>query len=319
MGGSALAIRFATMLACITVLGDPCAAVAVEREVISNARRLGRRALEFCSIGNVGEDSLRTGDLELALGESSLPVSTARRRGRDRAGRGDGDDRPHARRGDGDAIDLVFVEEPAIEDHDTGSIRHDMRGWIAFAEGRFKEASEAWLVMASMSALNAPYVLPRAAQAAIMAGDRAGATQALERLDATGAHGRALEVDRTAIRAGLAALDGGTAEAVAGYRAALAGWRELGLPWDEAITSLAFVRLVGTQDPEARAAVRSARVILERLRAVRIVAMLDDAIGDSGEVREASLAAGGTDGTVDAGSESSATASRPGEPAGPSA
>ena len=99
--------------------------------------------------------------------------------------------------------------------------------------------------MANMSALNAPYVLPRAAHAAILAGDRAGATQALERLDATGAHGRALEVDRTAIRAGLAAWMEGPAEAVAGYRAALAGWRELGLPWDEAITSLAFVRLVG--------------------------------------------------------------------------
>jgi hypothetical protein len=143
-----------------------------------------------------------------------------------------------------------------------------------------------------MSSLNAPYVLPRAAHAAILARDAATANLALEQLDATGAHGRAIDVTRTAIGAGLAALDGRTADAVAGYRTAVAGWQDLGLPWDVAMTSLEFVRLVGAQDPDARAAAESAREILERLRAVRILAMLDDAVGESArDGRDRSLAA----------------------------
>ena len=89
-----------------------------------------------------------------------------------------------------------------------------------------------------MSALNAPYVLPRAAGMALLARDATHARLALERMVATGAHGRAIDMDRTAIRAGLAALDGSTQEAIAGFRAAIAGWRDLGLPWDEAMTSL---------------------------------------------------------------------------------
>ena len=91
-----------------------------------------------------------------------------------------------------------------------------------------------------MSAVNAPYVLPRAAGMALLARDAAHARLARERMVATGAHGRAIDMDLAAVRAGLAALDGSTQEAIAGFRAAIAGWRDLGLPWDEAMTSLIF-------------------------------------------------------------------------------
>jgi hypothetical protein len=274
-------------------LGDPRAALQLEREALDLVRRIGRRDMELLLIGNAGEDSIRTGDWEFQAKEfaslDELEIETTIRLPMEST--------LHViaiMRGevDGAAIESGFILDPSIEDQDVFSVQHDLRGWIALAEGRFKEASEAWLAMASMSALNAPYVLPRAAYTALLAHDRAKATQALEQLDATGAHGRALEADRTAIRAGLAALDGRTAEAVAGYRTALAGWRELGLPWDEAINSLVFVRLVGAQDPDARAAAESAREILERLRAVRILAMLDDAVGESArDGRDRSLAA----------------------------
>jgi hypothetical protein len=285
-------------------LGDPRAALQLEREAIDLARRIGRRDMELLLIGNAGEDSIRTGDWEFQATElasldeheiepglrlpmeSTLTVIAIMR--------GEADD---------GEIESGFVQDAThIEDPDVASVRHDVRGWKAFAEGRFGEASAAWLVMANMSALNAPYVLPRAAHAAILAGDRATATQALEQLDATGAHGRAVETDRTAIHAGLAALDGRTAAAVSGYRAALAGWRDLGLPWDEAITSLLFVRLVGAQDPEARAAARSARTILEKLRAVRILSMIDASIGEAArDDRDGPIASDGTEGTADAG------------------
>ena len=129
---------------------------------------------------------------------------------------------------DGDAIDIAFVEDPAVEDQDAASVLHDLRGWIAFAEGRFKEASEAWLVMANMSALNAPYVLPRAAYAAMLAGDRATRDAGARAARCHRSARSCLEVDRTAIRAGLAALDGrdrGGRRRVSGGTGRLAGAR----------------------------------------------------------------------------------------------
>ena len=128
---------------------------------------------------------------------------------------------------------------------------------------------------------------------ALLDGDAATARLALDRLSATGAHGRALDVDRTAIQAGLAALEGRPAEAIAGYRAAIAGWRDLGLPWDEALTSIAFVRLVGADDPDARAAGDSARSILEGLGAVRVLDILDETLHGGGETRTATKPANG--------------------------
>jgi hypothetical protein len=153
-----------------------------------------------------------------------------------------------------------------------------MRGWAALADARFADAAASWLSNAEMSVLNAPYVLPRVGHAAILAGDAATARLALERLEATVAHGRALDVDRMAIGAGIAALDGRRGEAVAGYRSAIAGWRDLRLPWDEAVTSIEFVRVVGPDEPEAMAAADSARAILEGLGAVRVLAILDASI-----------------------------------------
>ena len=119
---------------------------------------------------------------------------------------------------------------------------------------------------------------------ALLAQDPTLARLALDRMVATGAHGRAMDLDKAAIRAGLAALDGSTQEAIAGFRAAIAGWRDLGLPWDEAMTSLLFVRLVGTGSPEARAAADAARAILEGLGARRAIEILDGFVQASGQV-----------------------------------
>ncbi len=117
---------------------------------------------------------------------------------------------------------------------------------------------------------------------ALLARDGDVARLALDRMIATGAHGRAIDSDKVAIRAGLAALDGSTQEAIAGFRAAIAGWRDLGLPWDEAMTSILFVRLVGPGSPEARAAADSARTILEGLGARRVLEILDASLAEAG-------------------------------------
>ena len=83
-----------------------------------------------------------------------------------------------------------------------------------------------------------PYILPRAGHAFVLAGDDVGAEGTLERLRALGTRGRAVDADRASIAAGIAALRGDAAGALAGYRTAMAVWGSLGLPWDEALTTL---------------------------------------------------------------------------------
>ncbi|MBI3748497.1 MAG: AAA family ATPase [Chloroflexi bacterium] len=200
---------------------DPRAAMALEREAIALARRIGQRAQELLLIGNAGEDSIRTGEWDWQAAEfaslGELEIEPAIRLPMEASSKVIGLFRGTV---DPDEIETRYGELVRnVEDVDVASSDRDMRGWLALANGRFAEASAAWLENAALSSLNAPYVLPRAAHMALLAGDAATARLALDRLVATGAHGRALDVDRTAVQAGLAALEGRRAEAIAGYRA----------------------------------------------------------------------------------------------------
>ena len=278
---------------------DPRAALELEREAIALARRIGRRDMELLLIGNASEDAIRTGDWDFPATEfaslSGLDIAEDIRLPMENALMV-----IEMLRGAADGIaTLERFEQNLIisEDLDVASAGHDARAWVAFADGRFDDASAGWLAMAEMSALNAPYVLPRAGHSALLARDAASAQSALDQLIATGAHGRALEMDRTALRAGLAALDGRMAEAVIGFRSALTGSRDMGLAWDECLTAMSFVRVVGVDDPDARAAGEAAQVILRRLGAVRVLAMLDpwmtgstvdDVVGESRMARSTS-------------------------------
>ena len=129
-----------------------------------------------------------------------------------------------------------------------------------------------------MSDLNQPYILPRAGHAFVLAGDDAGAEGTLERLRALGTRGRAVDADRAAIAAGIAALRGDASGALTGYRTAIAAWRGLGLPWDEALTALGAVTVLGAADPEVAGWVDVAHSTFERLRAAPLVERLDEAV-----------------------------------------
>ena len=117
-----------------------------------------------------------------------------------------------------------------------------------------------------------------------------GATNALNALVKTSARGRAVDVEKVAIDAGIAAIEGMTGDAIAGYRAALTGWRELGLVWDEVLTSLVFVTLIGADLPEARRAAESARELMTARGGVKVVALLDAALA-SGEAEPSARSA----------------------------
>ena len=248
--------------------------------------------MELLLIGNAGEDSVRTGDWGFQATEFAgineleiepeiwMPMETA-------------SFIIGLLRGTASEAEITARREASAysQDVDFASSSHDAIGWAAFADARFEDAAASWLQVATMSVLNAPYCLPRAAHAALLAGDVETANVVLERLIATGSHGRALDIDRQSIRAGIAALEGRTSEAIAGYRAAVAGWRELGLPWDEALTEVVAARVLGTGDPEIAAIADAARDILSSLGAVRMLAILDAAIaGAAGPAPETAAA-----------------------------
>ena len=85
------------------------------------------------------------------------------------------------------------------------------------------------MTITRMSDLNAPYSFPKAGRAAVLAGDAAMARAAVDGLARIGARGRAMDADRAAIGAGIAALEGDLMGARTGYRTAVAAFRDLGL------------------------------------------------------------------------------------------
>ena len=156
---------------------DPRAALALEREAIALARRIGQRAMELLLIGNAGEDSIRTGDWDFQSTEfaslDELEIEPKIRLPMEAASMVIGLLRGTV---DADEIEARYGELVRnVEDVDVASSDRDIRGWLAFTNGQFADAAAAWLENAALSSLNAPYVLPRAAHMALLAGDAATA------------------------------------------------------------------------------------------------------------------------------------------------
>jgi len=269
-------LRAAMTLANITALDDPVASVKLQREALLLSRRLGRSAVGITILGNVAEDVRRSGEWdwcaqELAsarqvdMDEASLIVLDAA----------------------GAMFDLLYgtqVEASlveinrrllALEDRDVAASVHDLDGLACFARGDWAGARDEWLQGVPMSDFNAPYILPRVAVAAILAGDAVSARSALDGLAALGTRGRAVDADRATVEAGMAAHAGEREVAKAGYRAAAAAYRDLGLAWDEALLGLQAASTIGPSDPEVAAWADAARAILTRLRAVPMLRQLD--------------------------------------------
>jgi hypothetical protein len=169
-----------------------------------------------------------------------------------------------------------------ISDPDISISYQDIQASAAYASGRWAEAAAIWSSAAALSDLNQPYILPRAGHAFVMAGDDAGAAGTLERLRTIGTRGRAVDADRAAIGAGIAGLRGDGPAALAGYRTAVAAWRSLGLPWDEALTTLEAVTVLSASDREIASWVDVARATFERLRAAPMLERLEEAVAAGG-------------------------------------
>jgi class 3 adenylate cyclase/predicted ATPase len=281
-GKTALALRATMNLSFEIALDDSRMAVELQREALGLARRLGRRTIEYTILGNLSEDARRTGDWDWILGELDsvhglggdgvdvLPLRLARQI-------------LLSQRGEQDPVEIADIERAleSVDDPDVTCSDLDIAGSIAFVEGRWADAASNWLEAASISELNEPYLLPRAGHAHVLAGDSAGAAAALARLAALGTRGRAVDADRVAVQAGIDALTGDVAAALTGYRAAVAAWSGLRLPWDEALTILDAVTLLGVEDAELAGWADRARETFERLRSRPLLDRLAAAIGNS--------------------------------------
>ena len=125
---------------------------------------------------------------------------------------------------------------------------------IALAAGDWADAADAWMAVAELSDLNAPYSLPRAGRAAILAGDAATAQAAVDRLDrarhaGAGDRRRPRRDPRRASRRS----PGDRAGARAGYRRGAHRVPRPRAAWDEALVGHGG-RPVGSGDGDAELA-----------------------------------------------------------------
>jgi len=267
-----------TVLTFYEQFADPRAGLTMAREGLEIARRLGSVAFGFGMVGNAVSCSIRVGEWAWAsalldewlanesIGEFYLELYV------DRAVL-------TALRG-GDATEDLAEAERLLSgtmDSQYTSYCHWARAWAAFTAGRLPEAQREAHAAAQATNYFEPITLPLAARAALWAGDAPAATGLVDQMDRSVIRGQATELDRVALRSGIAALEGRRADAIAGYREALRGWRGLGLAFDEALTIVDLATLLAPTEremPEASAAIDAARETLTRLEAIPFLARL---------------------------------------------
>ena len=155
------------------------------------------------------------------------------------------------------------------------------RAWAAFSTGQFTQAVALAARAPKSISFFHPLATPLAARAALWANDVALAREHMAGLDRTMLRGEALDQDKKAIAASIAAIEGRPVEAMGLYREALAGWRRLELAWDEALTAIDMVKFVGPGDPDVDVAAEWALTTLRRLRAQPYVERLEEAMKGS--------------------------------------
>jgi tetratricopeptide (TPR) repeat protein len=262
--------------------GEPAAGLALGREGMEIARRKGSRSYGFLMVGNAVIVAFRVGEWDWAAstldewlaieartsGWTELYVDRAILR---------------SLRGEDASADIEAAAalRGPITDPQYESYERLARAWMAFAAGDLAGARAEAERAAAVTSYFAPLGLPLAARAALWAGDVADARRLVGQLRTTPFWGLALDADRAAMEAGVAALDGRSSEALAGYREALRAYRQLGLAFEEAAAAVDMATLLPSPErdaPDVVAAVAAARETLDRLRARPFLARLDSAV-----------------------------------------
>jgi class 3 adenylate cyclase/tetratricopeptide (TPR) repeat protein len=263
---------------------DPRAALSLGRSGYESARRLGQRSVASQILSNIAEVALVTGDWDWAMAELDDPLWLELDR-RDRLAMVGARLQLQAVRGDPLGDLLAQVAELSVDGRDphrSGTVLAS-RLWEALAGARAEAAHAAARDLADASAFNAPYAYLHAARAALTLRDRVRARAALDDLERTGVRGPTLTMQREAMEAGLAALEGRRADAVRGFRDTSRRLGEVGMVLDVALNGLLAVRLLGPGDADARGLAEEAREILARLDARPFLPQLEAAMADGAD------------------------------------
>lgn len=257
---------------------DPRAALVSARLGVEGATRLGAVVLLPVLVINGTYAALRTGDWEWVL-QRVRELETSGLETIDRLA-GALPSLPIAAARGEDTIDRLAEAERVLgggTDFQALGILQEVKGGVAFAEGRLDDAYALEIAVAGMLPWLAQPACLTAARAALWLSDPERARAALERMAHT-MHGPAIRPAHAEVEAGLLALSGELGAAALKYRDVLAAWREQGLPWDEALTAIDMAVLLGPSGPGVEAAARTAFETFDRLGATAFRAQLERAM-----------------------------------------
>ena len=212
---------------------DPRRAFELGIEGIALARRIGFRSFLATAAGNSLEVAADLGELDwgMGTGDELLALDFARSHRRSLM-RGI----VEVRLLRGEPVDDLLAEyaEVVEEDSDLQEVSNyeGAEAFRRFLSSDFAGAAAFWEKAARTVMLNASSDLPRAARAAIWAGDLPTAERLTAEFAKEWVHGRCAHARLMGLRAGLAATAGRRDDAITGYGAAIATLRELGLEVD---------------------------------------------------------------------------------------
>ncbi len=250
----------------------------LSREALAIARRIGDRGWMFGFAFHVANAAWDVGhwDEALAICEDALLLAPE-----------PGDHLPlqyirllvYAARGEDTTETLAELDRLASEVSDP-QVLWGVADGHAFADGaagRLNDAARGWREAAQRFTWKAPTFRYSAGEVALLAMDRVGADSDLVAIDAAGLPLPGIDLQRQALRAGLAALDGRPDEVATRFSVVLDALRDLGLPFAAATLTITMATILGPDRAEVQAAVEVARETLARLGAKPFLVRLEAA------------------------------------------
>ncbi len=284
-GWPAISLRGRVNLTYLLALRDPRQAVATAKAGFEDAKRLGDRPLQATLHQNAADSAVRVGEWDWAVGILDQVLATEL----------EVVDRfpltsvlltIRALRGEVTETELD-AHESSLEgnaDRQMGVGKLTPRLQADLAGGRWDDFEERCLELLSLDRLGGTAHLFLAGRVSVLRCDAAALRRVVDRHEGLRVHGQAISVERVAMRAGLAALEGRTTDAHAGYQDVLDSWRELGLEWDEAMTGLEMATVLDRSEPDVAAAIDRSVDIFERLRARPFLERLTPSDGAAGTI-----------------------------------
>ncbi len=264
---------------------DPHAMVEASSTALELARRVGNRTGITMAANNLAEAARYTGDWELAIAELRREAEISRDLDLQRC------------RGSlamllaNQQDDTSELEAQVLAAHDERATSGDpvweaeragFLGNLALPAGRYGEAARLLSVAANADPFNAALLFADTALAALMDGDLAAASSALEGMHATGSHGTIVKLELRRARAGIDALEGRPEAALVAFETVLDDCRRMKLPFLIGTTGLLVAATLDPSLSQVAAAAAEARETFERLGAKVWLDRLDDALEASG-------------------------------------